>query len=94
MDKGTLARTITGLIMAIIDLVAVFGVDVNITEASVLSVVSIVVGIVLYYKNNDHTPVARKTTALMRRVKKLIATGDLTILDKIDKLLEEAEQND
>ena len=94
MDRDTLIRTITALIVAILDMASVLGLDVHPSQDSVLAVVTLVVGVWVYYYNNDITTPAQKTTRLMRAIKKQIKAGNLTIIDKLNELLEECEEDD
>lgn len=69
MDKNTLIRTITALVVAIIDLLSVLGINLGITQDAVMSIVTVAVGIWIWWKNNDITPEAKTATNLMKQMK-------------------------
>ena len=70
MRKETIITAIVAVLVAIFDLLRVFGIVVPIEDATVYSVVSIIVAAVIYWRNQDWTDVMRISTAKGRAAKK------------------------
>jgi len=100
MDKKTLITAIASIIAYILLVInTVAGTDFAIPEDILTSIaVLIAAGImwfISHYWNQDYSLTARKITPVMRKIKKLVKEGDLTLLDAIDNLLEEwGDEND
>lgn len=84
MNRETLITAIVTLIVAIFDLLKVFGTDIAIDQNTIYVVVSLIVGAVIYWRNQDWTREAREATGYMRLMKKQnkgIITGENFIDD-------------
>lgn len=100
MNKQTLVTAIASLIAFVLLCInTIAGTNLAVSEDVITSVATLLaVGVmwfISHYFNQDYSMVARKMTPVMRKIKKLVKAGDLTLLDSIDHLLEEWEdQND
>ena len=83
MRKETIITAIVAVLVAIFDLLRVFGIVVPIEDATVYSVVSVIVAAVIYWRNQDWTDVMRISTAKGRAAKKAAKNGDLTLYDQL-----------
>ena len=90
MNKETIITTIVALIIAILDFAKIFfGFDLGIGDEQVLAVVTFIVGVVCYWRNQSWTNGGWKGTQIGRLIKKREREGDLTLNDVIANLLEE-----
>ncbi len=83
MRKETIITAIVAVLVAIFDLLRVFGIVVPIEDATVYSVVSIIVAAVIYWRNQDWTDVMRIATERGREAKAAAKNGDLTFYDRL-----------
>lgn len=100
MNRQTLVTAIASLIaFGLLCINTIAGTNLEVSEDVITSVATLLaVGVmwfISHYYNQDYSMVARKMTPIMRKIKKLVKAGDLTLLDAIEHLLEEWEdQND
>lgn len=67
MDKETLITAIVAFIVAVIDLIKIFFcIDICIGDEQILAVVTVVVGVVCYWRNQNWTEEACRHTGAMR----------------------------
>lgn len=75
IEKDTLARAITSVIVAVLALLKIFGIEIfeNVTEETiysfVLAIVVIVVWVIGFWKNNDFTKEAKIGSQIMKDLK-------------------------
>ena len=69
MNKETVITAIVTVIVAVFDLLKVFGTDIAIDNETIYAVVSLIVGAVIYWRNQDWTKEAREATGYMRLMK-------------------------
>ena len=69
MNKETIITAIVALLVAIFDLLKVFGIYVPVDNDFLYSLVTICVGIVCYWRNQDWTREAHEATGYMRLMK-------------------------
>ena len=100
MKKSTLVTAIASLIAYILLVInTVSGTDFAL-PADVLSSIAVLLATLIMWVisnwfNQDYTLIARKSTPVMRKIKKLVNEGDLSLLDAIEHLLEEwGDEND
>lgn len=89
MNKETIITAIVTLIVAIFDLLKIFGVCVPIEDNTVYTIVSLIVAAVIYWRNQSWTGGGWAGTRVGRRIKELEKDGDLTLHDEIEHLLGE-----
>lgn len=89
MNKETIITAIVTLIVAIFDLLKIFGVCVPIEDNTVYTIVSLIVAAVIYWRNQSWTTGGWSGTRIGRRIKALEKDGDLTLHDEIEHLLGE-----
>ena len=99
MNKQTLITAIASVIAFILLCInTIAGTNITISEDVITSIATLLAVGVMWaisnYYNQDYSMVARKMTPIMRKIKKLVKAGDLTLLDAIDHLLEEWEEDD
>ena len=79
-NKETIARTIASAVVAVLAVLKMLGIDYGITEEQIytalLPVVTVLVWIWGFYKNNDFTPEGIKGTRLTRILKMHKKAGD------------------
>ena len=98
MDKGTRERTIASLIIAITDVLSVFGIidfsneQINAVKNLVLIIASLIVGGVGYYYNNQFTEEACEGTGLTRSLKDMKAEDYDVWTEPVE--MEEDEEDD
>lgn len=67
MDRETLITAIVAFIVAVLDLIKIFfGIDFGIADEQILAVVTVIVGLVCYWRNQNWTQEALKHTGAMR----------------------------
>lgn len=69
-NKDACIRAIVGLVVAIINLFACFGIDFNVQEDAILSVVTVVVMAICFFYNNPTSKENSEHTGAMRLEKK------------------------
>lgn len=69
MNKETIITAIVTLIVAIFDLLKIFGVAVPIEDNTIYTIVSLIVAAVIYWRNQDWTREAHEATGFMRLMK-------------------------
>ena len=94
MDKRTLITAIASAItFALLCINTIAGTNLTMSEDVITSISTLLaVGVmwfISHYYNQDYSMVARKMTPIMRKIKKMVKAGDLTLLDAIEKLLED-----
>ena len=92
MNKETIITAIVALIVAVFDLLKVFGIVVPIEDNTIYTVVSLIVAAVIYWRNQSWTEGGWTGTQIGRKIKAAQKNGDQTLNDKVRFLLEE-EQN-
>jgi predicted Co/Zn/Cd cation transporter (cation efflux family) len=70
MNKEVKITAIVAVITAIFDLLKVFGTDIAIDNNTIYAVVSLIVGAVIYWRNQDWTKESCEATGEMRLKKK------------------------
>ena len=88
MNKETIITAIVTLIVAIFDLLRVFGIAVPIDNDIVYTIVSLVVAGVIYWRNQSWTKGGWLGTQIGRQIKAEKKAGDLTLHDEVKHLLE------
>ena len=99
MNKQTLVTAIASLIAFVILCInTIAGTNLEVSEDVITSIATLLaVGVmwfISHYYNQDYSMVARKMTPIMRKVKKLVKAGDLTLLDAIERLVEDWSEDD
>ena len=69
MNKETIITAIVTAIVAIFDLLKIFGVVVPIEDNTIYTIVSLIVAAVIYWRNQDWTVEAHEATGYMRQRK-------------------------
>lgn len=94
MNRETIITAIVALVVAIFDLLKVFGVAVPIEDNTIYTIVSLIVAAVIYWRNQSWTHGGWKGTQIGRAIKQAEAEGDLTLLDEVTHLIERGDGND
>lgn len=71
MNKETIITAIVTLIVAIFDLLKIFGIVVPIEDNTVYTIVSLIVAAVIYWRNQSWTPEGLAGTLMGREMKAL-----------------------
>lgn len=69
MNKETIITAVVAVIVAVLDLLKVFGVFVPIEDNTIYTIVSLIVTAVIYWRNQDWTREANEATGYMRLMK-------------------------
>lgn len=69
MNKETIITAIVALLVAIFDLLKVFNICIPVDSDFLYSLVTVVVGVVVYWRNQDWTREAHEATGYMRLMK-------------------------
>ena len=69
MNKETIITAIVTVIVAIFDLLKVFGTDIAIDSNTIYAIVSLIVGAVIYWRNQSWTPEGLAGTKITRDMK-------------------------
>lgn len=69
MNKETLITAVVAVVVAVLDLLKIFGIFVPIEDNTVYTIVSLIVTAVLYWRNQDWTREAHEATGYMRLMK-------------------------
>lgn len=86
MNKETIITAIVTLIVAIFDLLKIFGIFVPIDNDGIYTIVSAAVFLVCYWRNQSWTHGGWVGTQLGRELKEREKQGDLTLHDSIEHL--------
>lgn len=70
MNKETIITAIVAVIVAVLDLLKVFGTSISIDSETIYTIVSLIVAAVIYWRNQDWTKEAREATGYMRLMKR------------------------
>lgn len=87
MNKETIITAIVTLIVAVFDLLKIFGIYVPIEDNTIYTIVSLIVAAVFYWRNQSWTPGGWLGTQIGRKIKEGEAVGDLTLHDEVRHLL-------
>ena len=69
MKKETIITAIVAVIVAVLDLLKIFGIVVPIEDNTIYTIVSLIVAAVIYWRNQDWTREAHEATGYMRLMK-------------------------
>lgn len=69
MNKETIVTAIVAVIVAVLDLLKIFGIFVPIEDNTIYTIVSLIVTAVIYWRNQDWTMEAHEATGYMRLMK-------------------------
>lgn len=94
MNKETIITAIVTLIVAIFDLLKIFGVSVPLDNDAIYTVVSLIVAAVIYWRNQSWTKGGWSGTRIGRQIKELEKQGDLTLHDEVEVMLGGEESDD
>ena len=86
MNKETIITAIVTLIVAVLDLLKIFGIFVPIEDDTIYTIVSLIVAAVIYWRNQSWTHGGWVGTQLGRELKEREKQGDLTLHDSIEHL--------
>ena len=70
MNKETIITAIVTLIVAVFDLLKIFGIYVPIEDNTIYTIVSLIVAVVIYWRNQSWTPEGLAGTLIGRDIKK------------------------
>lgn len=93
MNKETIITAIVTLIVAVFDLLKIFGIYVPIEDDTIYTIVSLIVAAVIYWRNQSWTRGGWAGTRIGRAIKEAEADGDLTLHDEIEHMLQEVEHD-
>ena len=93
MNKETIITAIVTLIVAVFDLLKIFGIYVPIEDDTIYTIVSLIVAAVIYWRNQSWTRGGWAGTRIGRAIKEAEADGDLTLHDEIEHMLKEANHD-
>lgn len=89
MNRETKVRAIAGLVLAILTAIKVFTkVDICIGDEFIFMIVDTLYAGYLGWKNNDFSEVSSRMTEIMRTVKRLAKNGDMSLLEDIEKAID------
>lgn len=94
MNKETIITAIVALIVAVFDLLKVFGIYVPIEDDTIYTVVSLIVCAVIYWRNQSWTKGGWVGTQIGRAIKEAEKQGDLTLHDEVEQMLKGEEHDD
>ena len=86
MNRETIITAIVAVIVAIFDLLKIFGVVVPVEDNTIYTIVSLIVAAVIYWRNQSWTYGGWVGTQLGREMKARAKVGDLTLHDMLDHL--------
>ena len=86
--KETVITAIVTLIVAVLDLLKIFGVYVPIDDNTIYTIVSLIVAGVIYWRNQSWTKGGWIGTQIGRKIKEAQKNGDLTVHDEARHILE------
>lgn len=93
MNKETIITACVTFIVALFDLLKIFGIYVPIEDDTVYTIVSLIVAAVIYWRNQSWTKGGWAGTRIGRAIKEAEANGDLTLHDEIEHMLKEANND-
>lgn len=93
MNRETIITAIVTLIVAVFDLLKIFGIFVPIDSNELYTIVSAIVFLVCYWRNQSWTRGGWAGTRIGRAIKQAEADGDLTLHDEIEHMLKEANHD-
>lgn len=93
MNKETIITAIVALLVAIFDLLKVFGIFVPIEDNTVYTIVSLIVTAVIYWRNQSWTHGGWIGTQLGRDLKAREKYGDLTLHDSLVHIRGDEDDN-
>ena len=70
MNKETIITAVVAVVVAVLDLLKIFGVFVPIEDNTIYTIVSLIVTAVIYWRNQDWTREAHEATGYMRLMKR------------------------
>lgn len=70
MNKETIITAIVAVIVAVLDLLKIFGIAVPVEDNTIYTIVSLIVAAVIYWRNQDWTREAHEATGYMRLMKR------------------------
>ena len=88
MNKETIITAIVTLIVAVFDLLKIFGIYVPIEDDTIYTIVSLIVTAVIYWRNQSWTKGGWLGTQIGREIKAREAEGDATLSDSVKHMLE------
>ena len=94
MNRETIITAIFTLIVAVFDLLKIFGIYVPIEDDTIYTIASLIVAAVIYWRNQSWTRGGWAGTRIGRAIKEAEADGDLTLHDQVEHLLEEVDYDD
>lgn len=89
MNRETIITAVVALIVAVFDLLKIFGIVVPIEDNTIYTIVSLIVAAVIYWRNQSWTDGGWTGTQIGRKIKMKQKQGDETLNDKVRILLEE-----
>lgn len=92
MNRETIITAVVAVIIAIFDLLKIFGIVVPIEDNTIYTIVSLIVCAVIYWRNQSWTHGGWVGTQLGRELKAREKDGDLTLHDTIEHL--RGDEND
>lgn len=93
MNKETIITACVTFIVALFDLLKIFGIYVPIEDDTIYTIVSLIVAAVIYWRNQSWTKVGWAGTRIGRAIKEAEADGDLTLHDEIEHMLQEVDND-
>lgn len=93
MNKETIITACVTFIVALFDLLKIFGIYVPIEDDTVYTIVSLIVAAVIYWRNQSWTRGGWAGTRIGRAIKEAEADGDLTLHDEIEHMLQEVDHD-
>lgn len=93
MNKETIITACVTFIVALFDLLKIWGIYVPIEDDTVYTIVSLIVAAVIYWRNQSWTRGGWAGTRIGRAIKDAEADGDLTLHDEIEHMLQEVEHD-
>lgn len=93
MNKETIITACVTFIVALFDLLKIFGIYVPIEDDTIYTIVSLVVAAVIYWRNQSWTKGGWAGTRIGRAIKEAEADGDLTLHDEIEHMLQEVDND-
>lgn len=93
MNKETIITACVTFIVALFDLLKIWGIYVPIEDDTVYTIVSLIVAAVIYWRNQSWTRGGWAGTRIGRAIKEAEANGDLTLHDEIEHMLREVEND-
>lgn len=91
MNKETIITAIVALVVAIFDLLKIFGIYIPIEDNTIYTIVSLIVAGVIYWRNQSWTSAGWLGTLVGREAKQRAKNGDLTLHDQAIHMLEKGE---